>query len=114
MERAPARAMLRAVGMGEGDSGRSQVGIASSWNEVTPCNLPLAAWPKRPRRGCGPRASRWSYHHRRVRRHLDGDGGCGVPVVAEIIADSVECVMHGERFDGIVTLAGCDRACPGC
>src|SRR6478735_2450456 len=90
MERAPARAMLRAIGMTDADWGKAQVGVASSWNEVTPCNLPLDRLAKRSKEG--------------VRDAL---------VSREIIADSVECVMHAERLDALVTFAGCDKSLPG-
>ena len=57
MERAPARAMLRAVGMTDGDWGKAQVGVASSWNEVTPCNMPLDRLAKRAKQACATRAA---------------------------------------------------------
>src|SRR5207244_4331685 len=109
MERAPARAMLRAVGMGEGDWGRSQVGIASSWNEVTPCNLPLARLARAAKEGV--RAAGGFPLEFTTIAVSDGismgtEGMRASLSSREIIADSVECVMHGERFDGMVTLAG--------
>ena len=115
-ERAPARAMLRAVGMTDADWSKPQIGVASSWNEVTPCNLPLDRLAKRAKQGV---------------RDADGfplefvtiavsDGismgteGMKASLVSrEIIADSVEAMMHAERFDGLVTLAGCDKSLPG-
>ena len=116
MERAPARAMLRAVGMGEGDWGRSQVGIASSWNEVTPCNLPLARLAKAAKEGV--RAAGGFPLEFTTIAVSDGismgtEGMRASLSSREIIADSVECMMHGERFDGMVTLAGCDKSLPG-
>ena len=74
MERAPARAMLRAVGMTDADWDKAQVGVASSWNEVTPCNMPLDRLAKRAKegvRGRGRLPDRVR-HHRGERRHLDG------------------------------------------
>ncbi len=116
MERAPSRAMLRAVGMGEGDWGRSQVGIASSWNEVTPCNLPLDRLAKAAKEGV--RAAGGFPLEFTTIAVSDGismgtEGMRASLPSREIIADSVECVMHGERLDGMVTLAGCDKSLPG-
>ncbi|MGH9004412.1 MAG: dihydroxy-acid dehydratase, partial [Acidimicrobiia bacterium] len=116
MERAPSRAMLRAVGMGEGDWARSQVGIASSWNEVTPCNLPLARLAKAAKDGV--RAAGGFPLEFTTIAVSDGismgtEGMRASLPSREIIADSVECVMHGERLDGMVTLAGCDKSLPG-
>ena len=115
-ERAPARAMLRAVGMGDDDWGKSQVGVASSWNEVTPCNLPLDRLAKRAKDGV--RAAGGFPLEFVTIAVSDGismghEGMRGSLVSREIIADSVECVMHSERFDGLVTLAGCDKSLPG-
>ena len=76
-ERAPARAMLRAIGMTDDDWGKSQVGVCSSWNEVTPCNMPLDRLAKRSKEGvraAGGYPDR-VHDHRRVRRHLDGPRG---------------------------------------
>ena len=115
-ERAPARAMLRAVGMTDEDFDKPQVGVASSWNEVTPCNMPLDALAKRAKegvRGAGGFPIEFvtiavsdgiSMGHEGMRASL---------VSREVIADSVETVMHAERFDGFVSLAGCDKSLPG-
>src|SRR3989441_9338892 len=116
MERAPARAMLRAVGMGEDDWGKSQVGIASSWNEVTPCNLPLDRLAKAAKEGV--RAAGGFPIEFTTIAVSDGmsmgtEGMRASLPSREIRAGSVECVMHGERFDGMVTLAGCDKSLPG-
>src|SRR5450631_869792 len=116
MERAPARAMLRAIGMTDADWGKSQIGIASSWNEVTPCNLPLDRLAKRAKEGVREAggfpiefmtiaiSDGISMGHEGMRASL---------VSREIIADSIECVMHAERFDGLLTFAGCDKSLPG-
>jgi dihydroxy-acid dehydratase len=116
MERAPSRAMLRAVGMGEEDWGKPQVGIASSWNEVTPCNLPLARLAKAAKEGV--RAAGGFPLEFTTVAVSDGismgtEGMRASLPSREIIADSVECVMHGERLDAMVTLAGCDKSLPG-
>jgi dihydroxy-acid dehydratase len=114
--RAPARAMLRAVGMTDDDWDKPQIGVASSWNEVTPCNLPLDRLAKRAKEGIREAggfplefmtiavSDGISMGHEGMRASL---------VSREVIADSVETVMHAERFDGMVTLAGCDKSLPG-
>jgi dihydroxy-acid dehydratase len=114
--KAGARAMLRAVGLGENDFAKAQVGVVSAGNEVTPCNL------------TGPRLSV------RAREGVNEAGGVGLVfttiavsdgismghegmraslVSREVIADSVELVMHAERFDAMVSIAGCDKSLPG-
>src|SRR5437879_12323452 len=116
MERAGARAMLRAVGMTDADWGKAQVGVASSWNEVTPCNLPLDRLAKRAKQGVRD-AGGFPLEFMTI-AISDGismghEGMRGSLVSREIIADSVECVMHSERFDALVTFAGCDKSLPG-
>jgi len=115
-QRAPARAMLRAVGMTDDDWGKSQVGIASSWNEVTPCNMPLDRLAKGSKEGV--RAAGGFPLEFNTIAVSDGismghEGMRASLVSREIIADSVECVMHAERFDALVALAGCDKSLPG-
>ena len=114
--KAPARAMLRAVGMTDADWDKPQIGVASSWNEVTPCNLPLDRLAKRSKEGVRAAggfplefvtiavSDGISMGHEGMRASL---------VSREVIADSVETVMHAERFDGLVTFAGCDKSLPG-
>jgi dihydroxy-acid dehydratase len=116
MERAGARAMLRAVGMTDADWGKSQVGIASSWNEVTPCNMPLDRLAKRAKLGVRD-AGGFPIEFVTI-AISDGismghEGMRGSLVSREIIADSIECVMHSERLDALVTFAGCDKSLPG-
>jgi dihydroxy-acid dehydratase len=115
-ERAPARAMLRAIGMTDDDWSKAQVGVASSWNEVTPCNMPLDRLAKRSKVGVHDAggfpiefvtisvSDGISMGHEGMRASL---------VSREVIADSVETVMHAERLDGLVTFAGCDKSLPG-
>ena len=115
-ERAPARAMLRAVGMGEEDFGKPQVGVASSWNEVTPCNLSLARLARVAKEGV--RAAGGFPLEFTTIAVSDGismghEGMRASLVSREVIADSVETVMHAERFDAMVTFAGCDKSLPG-
>jgi dihydroxy-acid dehydratase len=114
--RAPARAMLRAVGMTDADWDKPQVGVASSWNEVTPCNLPLDRLAKRSKQGVRD-AGGFPLEFTTI-AISDGismghEGMRGSLVSREIIADSVECVMHSERLDAMVTFAGCDKSLPG-
>jgi len=116
IERAPARAMLRAVGMTDEDWGKPQVGVASSWNEVTPCNMPLQRLAQHAKDGVRERggfpmefgtiavSDGISMGHEGMRASL---------VSREVIADSVELVAHAERMDGLVLLAGCDKSLPG-
>jgi dihydroxy-acid dehydratase len=116
MERAPARAMLRAVGMNDGDWGKAQIGVASSWNEVTPCNMPLDRLAKRAKEGVRD-AGGFPLEFVTI-AVSDGismghEGMRGSLVSREIITDSVECVMHSERLDGMVNFAGCDKSLPG-
>jgi dihydroxy-acid dehydratase len=115
-ERAPARAMLRAIGMTDDDFAKPQIGVASSWNEVTPCNMPLDRLAKTAKEGVRAAggfpvefvtiavSDGISMGHEGMRASL---------VSREVIADSVETVMHAERFDGMVTFAGCDKSLPG-
>jgi dihydroxy-acid dehydratase len=114
--RAPARAMLRAVGMGDDDWDKPQIGVASSWNEVTPCNLPLARLAQGAKHGVRE-AGGFPFEFVTI-AVSDGismghEGMRASLVSREVIADSVETVMHAERFDGMVTLAGCDKSLPG-
>jgi dihydroxy-acid dehydratase len=114
--RAPARAMLRAVGMTDDDWDKPQIGVASSWNEVTPCNMPLDRLAKQAKEGVR-RAGGFPLEFVTI-AVSDGismghEGMRASLVSREIIADSVETVMHAERFDGLVTLAGCDKSLPG-
>jgi dihydroxy-acid dehydratase len=114
--RAPARAMLRAVGMTEDDFGKFQVGVATSWNEVTPCNLPLRRLAEQAKQGIRE-AGGFPLEFNTI-AVSDGiamghEGMRASLVSREVIADSVETVMHAERFDGMVTFAGCDKSLPG-
>jgi len=116
MQRAGARAMLRAIGMTDNDWDKPQVGVASSWNEVTPCNMPLDRLAKRCKEGVRE-AGGFPIEFVTI-AISDGismghEGMRGSLVSREIIADSVECVMHSERLDAMVTFAGCDKSLPG-
>jgi len=115
-QKAPARAMLRAVGMTDDDWEKPQVGIASTWNEVTPCNMTLRKLAEHAK--VGVRAAGGFPMEFGTITVSDGismghEGMRASLVSREVITDSVECVMHAERLDGFVGLAGCDKSIPG-
>ena len=115
IQKAAARAMLRAVGLGDDDWVKPQIGIASAWNEVTPCNMSLRRLSESAKQGVRDAggvplefgtitvSDGISMGHEGMRASL---------VSREVITDSVETVVHGERFDGFVGLAGCDKSIP--
>jgi dihydroxy-acid dehydratase len=116
VERAGARGMLRAVGMGDGDFAKPQIGVASSWNEITPCNLSLARLAEASKEGVHAAGGfPMEFGTISVSDGISmGHVGMHYSLVSrEIIADSVECVMEAERLDGTVLLAGCDKSLPG-
>ena len=116
IQKAAARAMLRAVGLTDDDWDKPQVGIASSWNEITPCNLSLRRLAEAAKDGVQRSggiglefgtitvSDGISMGHEGMRASL---------VSREIICDSVEAVIHAERLDGVVVLGGCDKSMPG-
>ncbi|MGT2460957.1 dihydroxy-acid dehydratase [Sinomonas atrocyanea] len=113
---APARGMLRAVGFGDEDFAKPQVGIASSWNEITPCNLSLDRLAKAAKEGVHAAGGfPMQFGTISVSDGISmGHEGMHFSLVSrEIIADSVETVMQAERMDGQVLLAGCDKSLPG-
>jgi dihydroxy-acid dehydratase len=115
MQRAGARAMLRAVGMTDDDWEKPQIGIANSWNEITPCNMSLRRLAEHVKAGVHAAggfplefgtitvSDAISMGHEGMRASL---------VSREIICDSVEAVMHAERLDGFIGMAGCDKSMP--
>jgi dihydroxy-acid dehydratase len=115
-ERAPARAMLRAVGFTDADWDKPQIGIASSWNEITPCNLSLERLAQRAKDGvrqAGGVPLEFGTISVSDGISMGHEGMHASLVSREIIADSVETVMFAERLDGSVLLAGCDKSLPG-
>ena len=115
MERAPARGMLRAVGFKDEDFAKPQIGIASSWNEVTPCNLSLDRLAKASKKGVKDAGGfPMQFGTISVSDGISmGHEGMHFSLVSrEVIADSVETVMQAERLDGMVTFAGCDKSLP--
>jgi dihydroxy-acid dehydratase len=116
IERAAARGMLRAVGMGDEDWEKPQIGVASSWNEITPCNLSLDRLAKAAKDGVHAGGGYpLEFGTISVSDGISmGHEGMHFSLVSrEIIADSVETVVEAERLDGTVLLAGCDKSLPG-
>jgi dihydroxy-acid dehydratase len=115
LQKAASRAMLRAVGLTDDDWEKPQIGIASAWNEVTPCNVSLRRLAEQAKVGVREAggvglefgtitvSDGISMGHEGMRASL---------VSREVICDSVETVVHAERFDGFVGLAGCDKSIP--
>jgi dihydroxy-acid dehydratase len=116
IEKAPARGMLRAIGMGDDDWDKPQIGIGSSWNELTPCNLSLDRLAKAAKVGV-ERAQGFGMQFGTISMSDGismGHEGMHFSLVSrEVIADSVEVVMQAEALDGSVLLAGCDKSLPG-
>ncbi|HBK38528.1 MAG: dihydroxy-acid dehydratase [Candidatus Nanopelagicales bacterium] len=116
LERAAARGMLRAVGMSDEDFPKPQIGIASSWNEITPCNLSLDRLSLAAKEGVHAGGGfPMQFGTISVSDGISmGHEGMHFSLPSrEIIADSVEAVMQAERLDGMVTFAGCDKSLPG-
>ena len=116
IEKAAARGMLRAVGMADEDFTKPQIGVASSWNEITPCNLSLDRLAKSAKAGvfaAGGYPLEFGTISVSDGISMGHEGMHFSLVSRELIADSVETVMQAERFDGSVLLAGCDKSLPG-
>ena len=116
LEATASRGMLRAVGMGDEDWDKPQVGVASSWNEITPCNLSLDRLAQAVKDGVHAAGGYpLEFGTISVSDGISmGHEGMHFSLVSrEIIADSVETVMSAERLDGSVLLAGCDKSLPG-
>ena len=115
-QRAPSRAMLRAVGLTDDDWRKPQIGIASSWNEITPCNLSLdrlSAKAKEGVRDAGGVGMRFGTITVSDGISMGHEGMRASLVSREVICDSVETVIHAERLDGMVLTCGCDKSIPG-
>jgi dihydroxy-acid dehydratase len=116
LEATASRGMLRAVGMGDEDWAKPQIGVASSWNEITPCNLSLDRLAKSAKEGVHAAGGYpLEFGTISVSDGISmGHEGMHFSLVSrEVIADSVETVMMAERLDGSVLLAGCDKSLPG-
>jgi dihydroxy-acid dehydratase len=116
IEKAASRGMLRAVGMGDEDWDKPQIGVASSWNEITPCNLSLDRLAQASKEGVhagGGYPLQFGTISVSDGISMGHEGMHFSLVSREVIADSVEVVMNAERLDGSVLLAGCDKSLPG-
>ncbi|WP_285101331.1 dihydroxy-acid dehydratase [Promicromonospora sp. MEB111] len=116
LEATASRGMLRAVGLGDDDFAKPQIGVASSWNEITPCNLSLDRLAKASKEGVHAAGGYpLEFGTISVSDGISmGHEGMHFSLVSrEVIADSVETVMQAERLDGSVLLAGCDKSLPG-
>ena len=116
IEKAASRGMLRAVGMGDEDWSKPQIGVASSWNEITPCNLSLDRLAQASKEGVfagGGYPLQFGTISVSDGISMGHEGMHFSLVSREVIADSVEVVMQAERLDGSVLLAGCDKSLPG-
>ena len=116
LEKTAARGMLRAVGMGDDDFAKPQIGVASSWNEITPCNLSLDRLSNAVKEGvfeAGGFPMKFGTISVSDGIAMGHEGMHFSLVSREVIADSVETVMQAERMDAMVMLAGCDKSLPG-
>ncbi|HEX7080274.1 MAG TPA: dihydroxy-acid dehydratase [Gammaproteobacteria bacterium] len=117
VEQAPSRAMLRAVGFRDEDFGKPQVGIASTWSMVTPCNMHIDRLAREAAAGADAAGGKSVLFNTIT---LSDGISMGTPgmryslVSREVIADSIEAVVAGEGFDGFVAIGGCDKNMPGC
>lgn len=116
-ERAPGRAMLRAVGFKDSDFNKSQIGIASTWSMVTPCNMHIDGLAREAGKGVDQSGGKSVIFNTITISDGISMGTEGMKyslVSREVIADSVETVMGCEGFDGLVAIGGCDKNMPGC
>jgi len=116
-KQAPSRAMLRAVGFSEADFGKPQVGIASTWANVTPCNMHIGDLAKEAAAGADAAGGKSVIFNTITVSDGVSMGSPGMRyslVSREVIADSIETVVGAEGFDGVVAIGGCDKNMPGC
>ncbi|MDP7270560.1 MAG: dihydroxy-acid dehydratase, partial [Gammaproteobacteria bacterium] len=117
VEQAPSRAMLRAVGFSDDDFSKSQVGVASTWSMVTPCNMHIDTLADEAARGINEAGGKAvQFNTITVSDGISmGTPGMRYSLVSrEVIADSIETVVAAEGFDGFVAIGGCDKNMPGC
>src|SRR5512143_2375682 len=115
--KAPARSMLRAVGFEDADFGKPQVGIASTWSMVTPCNMHIDTLARDAAAGADSAGGKSVLFNTITVSDGIANGTPGMRyslVSREVIADSIETVVAGEGFDGFVAIGGCDKNMPGC
>ena len=116
-ERAPSRSMLRAVGFNDADFKKPQIGVASTWSEVTPCNVHIDKLARHAARGVGAAGAKpVVFNTITISDGISmGTEGMKYSLVSrEVIADSIETVAACEGFDGLVAIGGCDKNMPGC
>jgi len=117
IEKAPARAMLRAVGFSDDDFKKPQIGIASTWSMVTPCNMHINELADEARHGADQAGGKGVIFNTITISDGISNGTEGMKyslVSREVIADSIETVAGCEGFDGLVAIGGCDKNMPGC
>jgi len=117
VKQTPSRAMLRAVGFQDADFGKPQVGIASTWANVTPCNMHIAELAREAAAGADAAGAKSVLFNTITVSDGISMGSPGMRyslVSRELIADSIETVVGAEGFDGFVALGGCDKNMPGC
>lgn len=117
IEKAPARAMLRAVGFNDDDFQKPQIGIASTWSMVTPCNMHINELAEEAREGANQAGGKAVIFNTITISDGIANGTEGMKyslVSREVIADSIETVAGCEGFDGLIAIGGCDKNMPGC
>ena len=117
LKNAPARAMLRAVGFGDADFTRPQIGIASTWANVTPCNMHIDVLARAAAAGADAAGGKSVLFNTITVSDGISMGSPGMRyslVSREVIADSIETVVGAEGFDGLVAIGDCDKNMPGC
>jgi dihydroxy-acid dehydratase len=117
IQQAPGRAMLRAVGFADGDFEKPQVGIASTWSNLTPCNMHIDELARVAAQGVGEAGGKpVTFNTITVSDGISmGTPGMRYSLVSrEVIADSIETVVGAQGFDGVVAIGGCDKNMPGC
>jgi dihydroxy-acid dehydratase len=117
LKQAPNRSMLRAVGFGDADFEKPQVGVASTWSNLTPCNMHIDELARLVAAGAdGAGAKAVTFNTITVSDGISmGTPGMRYSLVSrEVIADSIETVVGAQGFDGVVAIGGCDKNMPGC
>src|SRR5215475_7409391 len=117
VKQTPSRAMLRAVGFQDGDFDKPQVGIASTWSNLTPCNMHIDELARLAARGADQAGGKAiTFNTITVSDGISmGTPGMRYSLVSrEVIADSIEAVVGAAGFDGFVAIGGCDKNMPGC
>jgi len=116
-DRAPSRAMLRAVGFKDGDFNKPQIGIASTWSMVTPCNMHINVLAEKAAHGADAAGGKAVIFNTITISDGISMGSEGMKyslVSREVIADSIETVIGCQGYDGLVAIGGCDKNMPGC